>query len=183
MISNIALITYLRGKFADWDKPWSVDAAVNLFSAEDRSRLPAPCLYVSVSPITGEVSDDGGDYLQMVSTTIRVILVAATTQDRTGKQGQSTAHLALLDLIKALCGKKFVTGANEVYFFNYDFEKVDEARYFHNYEFRFTMKLDRVYIEDPESVDLEELYVTYNLVDATEDTQPNAEDDIDYLQD
>lgn len=183
MINTVALVTYLRAKFRAWNKPWHVEGAVDLFSAEDRSALPQPCLFVSVAPITGEVADDGGDFLQLVSTTIRIILIATSTQDRTGKQGQTTAQAALLDLIKALCGKKFVSGANEVYFFNYDFEKIDEARYFHNYEFRFSMAMDANYLEEPESVDLETLHITYNLDEASIDSQPNAEDNIDYLQD
>lgn len=181
MISNTDLIIYLRSKFAEWDKPWSVDAAVNRPSAEDKSRLPLPCLYVSVSPIIG-VNESDGDYLQTAITNIHIELITLSIQDRTGKQGQESAHYAMIDLIKALCNKKLKPNFNEVYFDRSDFLGVDNARYYHTYDFKFTSLLDLTYVEAPESVDLTTIDNKYNLVGADPLTLPNAEDLINNLQ-
>lgn len=181
MISNTALIIYLRERFAEWEKPWSVDAAVNKPTAEDKSRLALPCLYVSINPITA-TNESEGDYLQLITTNIHIELICLSTQDRTGKQGQETAYYALIDLIRALCNQRFRDDANEVYFDRSEFVGIDNARYFHSFDFKFTMKIDHTYCEPPETVDLETIDTKYYLVGADELTQPNAEDLLNNLQ-
>lgn len=180
MIKLTELIEYARANRSN--NGWAIDSAVSYDVATDRSRLPLPAIYFDINTTLGVVESDF-DFLQTFTTTIRARLVCLSTQDRTGKQGQDLIYYCRLELFKMLLFKKIDKRFNEIYFYGDDFERYDEARYIHTFEFRFTGVIDKSFLDEEDFNELKSLVINYNLTDATPVTQPNATDKLDTFQD
>jgi len=180
MIQITDLIEYARAKRSS--DLWAVDSGVTYETALDRSRLPLPCFYFDLNTTDTTIESDY-DFLQIFTANIRVSLVCLSVNDRTGKQGQDLVPHARNELFKILLFKKLDPRFNEVYYFGDSFEKYDEARYIHTFNFRFTGIIDKEYLEQLPFDDLKSIIVDYRLVDSSIETQPNAIDTINTLQD
>jgi hypothetical protein len=176
MIKPSELIKYMREhRTGGDDSTWSIDYGVNLAIVSEKSQLPLPCFYVELNTTTAEVTSEG-DFEQLFRTNIRVRLVCLNREDRMGRLGSDVAFYARLELFKILLFKKLDARYNQVYFVGDGFEQIDEARYIHTFDFMFTGRIPETFIEYDDFVDLESIYIDYNLVDSAESEKPNAQE-------
>lgn len=183
MIKPSTLIEFMRANRTGGDNSaWSVDYASRQEDAENKSQLPLPCFFVDINTTTADVTSEG-DYEQLFRTNIRIRLICRSQEDRKGKTGADVAYEARLELFKILLFKKLDERYNEVYFVGDSFESLDEARYTHVFDFMFTGKLDPSALTLDEFVDLQSIYIDYDLVESDPSEQPNAQNILDTFQD
>lgn len=185
MILASDLIRYMRANRSGGDdSAWRVDYASTLLGATDKSKLPLPCLYAELNTTTA-INESEGDYLQLFTTNIRVRLVCKLVDnDRNGRTGADTAYWARRELFKILLDKKINNWKyNPIYFVGDQFEAIDEARYFHVFDFAFTGAIDPSDTEQPDFGPLNSLHIDYDLTESAPEELPNAQDVLNTFQD
>lgn len=183
MIKPSELIKYMReNRTGGEDSSWSVDYGVNLQIVSEKSQLPLPCFYVELNTTTSSVESEG-EFRQLFTTNIRVRLVCLCREDRMGRLGSDVAYYARLELFKILLFKELDERYNQVYYVGDGFEQIDEARYFHTFDFAFTGAIPQTFVEYPEYEELRSIYIDYNLVDSAESEKPNAQEVLNTFQD
>jgi hypothetical protein len=167
------LITYLRTNLPSW----SIDGAVELAIAKDKSRLRLPAMYVGLGDFA-ITKTNHETYEQEWELHFNIITCTPTTEadDRTGKYAQDFVTDARIILNKLLVNNmSFDRDAHAIEALRDRFEDLDAARYYHRFEFKM-VGLYRPEDATPMTLDyFDKLFVDYVVEGSTDATPPTQQ--------
>lgn len=184
MIDPLTIITYLRPLLQTQEPSIRVDGAAEFFAAEDRSRLPAPTIYVMLGNFSTTV-DSISPLVQPYDARYIFLAKISNTDDRTGKYAQSYVHHLRQILFSYLFGHNFLGGGYYPLIYIGDSPKeMDKAQYWHQFEYsQRGLLAPSDFIPEPVLDKFQRFYADWNLPETGEINHPDAQDHIEHLYD
>ncbi len=168
MIHITQIIEYLRTKFPTWN----IDGAVEVATAEDKSRLPAPSMFVGLAKFDAETISHS-TYQQNYLERFVILTCTPTTRndDRTGKYAQDFVLTARRMLMSVLVNyKEFDPDSHAIEIVSDEPEKLDKARYWHKFVFKIAGSIEPADVTPLELDLFDKFFAEIVPSDATDDT-------------